>query len=52
MTSGFNIAEKISKFGSEVYQNLVGIYSIDKIPSEIAVNHYVVANLSKEEEKG
>ena len=52
MKAGFEIAEKVSLFSSDLYKNLLGIFSIDNIPEEIPSHHFVIANLSRKEEPG
>ena len=43
---GYEIAEKISNYSSQVYQALDGIVSIDEISKEIQFHHFQVVNLS------
>ena len=48
---GYQIAEKISRFGGEVYKALAGIVAIDQIPKVISEHTFIVSNLSTSEDK-
>ena len=43
---GWEIAQKLSQFGSDVYKSLFSIVSIDQIPSEIPEHQFIISNLS------
>ena len=47
---GYQIAEKLSQFGGEVYKSLAGIVAIDQIPKVISEHSFIVSNLSTSED--
>ena len=49
---GYQIAEFLSKFGTEVYKSIFAITSIDKIPHTIPEHSFVVSNLSLSHQEG
>ena len=49
---GFEIAQLLSKFGSEVYKSVFGILSIDQLPNSIPEQNFIVCNLSPSQDKG
>ena len=47
---GFEIAQKLSSYGGEVYKSIYSIVSIDQVPRDIPEYEYVITNLSPSNE--
>ena len=43
---GYEIAQKLSEFGGEVYKSIYSIVALDQVPKNIPEQEYVISNLS------